>query len=71
MKKGLDISFVHYGIRRDDLDLIETLCTAHGLDGDWILEDLLKALHEKRINDADLDGKSIEKLIEKALLKIR
>ena len=71
MKKGLDISFVHYGIRRDDLDLIETLCTTHGLDADWVLEDLLKNLHEKRVSDADLDGKGIEKLIEKALLKIR
>ncbi|AXE20883.1 hypothetical protein DR864_25665 [Runella rosea] len=71
MKKGLDISFVHYGIRRDDLDLIETLCTTHGLDADWVLEDLLKNLHEKRVSDADLDGKGIEKLIEKALSKVR
>ncbi|MEI7586984.1 hypothetical protein [Runella sp.] len=71
MKKGLDISFVHYGIRRDDLDLIETLCTTHGLDADWVLQDLLKNLHEKRVSDADLDGKGIEKLIEKALTKVK
>jgi hypothetical protein len=71
MKKGLDISFVHYGIRRDDLDLIETLCTTHGLDADWVMQDLLKTLHEKRVSDADLDGKGIEKLIEKALTKVK
>ena len=71
MKKGLDISFVHYGIRRDDLDLIETLCTTHGLDAEWVMQDLLKTLHEKRVSDADLDGKGIEKLIEKALTKVK
>jgi hypothetical protein len=71
MKKGLDISFVHYGIRKEDLELIETLCNEHQLDADWIRDDILKVYHEKRIQDGDFEGKGIEKLIEKALLKVK
>jgi hypothetical protein len=71
MKKGLDISFVHYGIRQEDLDIISTLCTEHELDADWVKDNLLKVYHEKRVQDADVEGKAMIKLIEKALLKIR
>ncbi len=71
MKKGLDISFVHYGIRQEDLELIETLCTEHQLDADWVRDDILKIYHEKRIQDGDFEGKGVEKLIEKALLKVK
>ncbi len=70
-KKGLDITFVHYGIRKEDMDLIETLCTEHKLDFDWVKEDLLKEFHERKIRNQELDEKGIEKIIEKALLKIK
>ena len=71
MKKGLDSTFVHYGIRKEDLELIETRGTEHPLDADWVRDDILKVYHEKRIQDGDFEGKGIEKLIEKALLKVR
>ena len=29
MAKGLDGKFLHYGIRKEDLDLIRTLCEKH------------------------------------------
>lgn len=70
-KKGLDTSFLHYGIRRDDLGLIEALCTGHQLDFEWIKEDILKEYHEKKIRNQEMDEKSVEKIIEKALLKIQ
>ena len=70
-KKGLDITFVHYGIRKEDMDLIEVLCTEHKLDFDWVKDDLLKEFHEKKIRNQDMDDKGIEKIIEKALLKIK
>ena len=70
-KKGLDITFVHYGIRNADMSIIEALCTEHKLDYDWVKEDLLKEFHEKKIRTQDLDEKAIEKVIEKALLKIK
>jgi hypothetical protein len=70
-KKGLDITFVHYGIRKEDISLIEALCTEHKLEFDWIKEDILKEFHERKIKNEDMDEKSIEKIVEKALLKIK
>ena len=70
-KKGLDITFVHYGIRKEDISLIEALCTDHKLEFDWIKEDLLKEFHDKKIRNQEIDEKAIEKIIDKALLKIR
>ncbi len=70
-KKGLDTTFVHYGIRKEDMGLIEALCTEHQLDFDWVKEELLKEFHEKKIRNQDLDDKAIEKIIDKALTKIK
>ncbi len=70
-KKGLDITFVHYGIRKEDISLIEVLCTEYKLEFDWIKEDILKEFHERKIRNQDLDEKAIEKIIDKALLKIK
>ncbi len=30
-KKGLDSLFVHYGIRKDDMTIIEQLCERHDI----------------------------------------
>ncbi len=70
-KKGLDTTFVHYGIRKEDIGLIEVLCTEHKLDFDWVKEDILKEFHERKIRNQDIDDKGIEKIIEKALQKIK
>jgi hypothetical protein len=70
-KKGLDTTFLHYGIRKDDMSLIETLCTNHQLEPDWVKEDLLREFHENKINSQDIDEKTIERLIDKALQKIK
>ncbi|MDE5887705.1 MAG: hypothetical protein K2H46_08985 [Muribaculaceae bacterium] len=42
MAKGIDSKFVHYGIRRDDLSMIEAICDAEGIDFDWLSEEILK-----------------------------
>jgi hypothetical protein len=70
-KKGLDTTFVHYGIRKEDISLIEAICNEHKLEFDWIKEDILKEFHERKIKNEDMDEKSVEKIIEKALLKIK
>jgi hypothetical protein len=69
-KKGLDSTFLHYGIRRDDMTIIESLCTKHDLNFEWIKEDLLKAYHERKISNQNLDDKAVERMIDKALQKI-
>jgi hypothetical protein len=70
-KKGLDTTFLHYGIRKDDMSLIETLCTNHQIDFEWVNEELLKEFHDKKISSQEIDDKNIERLIDKALQKIR
>ena len=70
-KKGLDTTFVHYGIRKEDMDLISVLCTEHQLEFEWVKEELLKEFHERKIRNQDMDEKALEKIIEKALSKIK
>lgn len=70
-KKGLDTLFVHYGIRKEDMQVIETLCTQHDIDFDWLKEDVLKTYHEKKIKNEELDEKSLIKLLEKSLHKLK
>jgi len=43
-KKGLDTTFVHYGIRKEDINLIEALCVGHKLDFDWVKNPMAIAL---------------------------
>ncbi len=69
-RKGLDTTFVHYGIRKEDMDLISVLCTEHQLEFEWVKEELLKEFHERKIHNKDVDEKALEKIIEKALSKI-
>lgn len=68
--KGLDSLFVHYGIRRDDMATIEALCEKVDIDPEWLKEYLLKAYHDKKIKNEELDEKSLKKMLEKALQKL-
>jgi hypothetical protein len=70
-RKGLDTTFLHYGIRKEDISLIEALCTEHKLDFDWVKEEILKEYHEKKIRAQEIDEKVVEKVIEKAIQKIK
>ena len=45
MAKGLDGKFINYGIRQDDLILINTLCEKHQVDFEWLKEDILRKFH--------------------------
>ena len=70
MSKGLDTAFIHYGIRKEDMDIIKNLTVEQGLDFEWLQENILKEFHNLKINNEDIDNKKIEKIIEKALNKI-
>lgn len=50
-----------YGIRKEDMSLIEALCTEHGLEFDWVKDDLLKEFHDRKIRNQEKDEKGIEK----------
>jgi hypothetical protein len=70
-KKGLDTTFVHYGIRKEDMTLLEALCISHKLDFDWVRDDILKEFHDRKIKSDEIDEKALERIIEKALQKIK
>tara|TARA_B100000787_G_C16167855_1_gene284834 strand:+ start:547 stop:762 length:216 start_codon:yes stop_codon:yes gene_type:complete len=69
-KKGLDSTFLHFGIRKEDIQLIETICEKHQLDFDWVKDTLIKQFHEKKIRNQEIDDKTVSQIIDKALQKI-
>ena len=71
MAKGIDQKFVHYGIRRDDLYMIEAICAAEGIDFDWMSEEILKVYHAKRVEAIEIDDASTEDIIRAAIQKIK
>ena len=50
MAKGLDNKFLHYGIRKEDMSLIEALCERHELDFNWVSEEILRKYHAKKVD---------------------
>lgn len=71
MNKGIDQKFVHYGIRRDDLSMIEAICTAEGMDFDWLSEEILKAYHAKKVDTIEISGSDTEDIIRAAISKVK
>lgn len=69
MNKGLDATFVHYGIRKDDLALIHRLAHEAGLPEEW-LDGVLKAYHEKKVRNESLEDKDIQRLLNEQLDRI-
>lgn len=68
--KGLDRSFLHYGIREEDLKVIRELCVKHGILEEWLVEEVLKKYHEARVRDIELRGETVERVVESALEKV-
>lgn len=71
MAKGIDSKFVHYGIRRDDLSMIEAICDAEGVDFEWLSEEILKAYHAKKVDVIEIDDAATEEIIRVAIQKIK
>jgi hypothetical protein len=71
MSKGIDPKFVHYGIRKDDLAMIEAICDAEGVDFDWLSEEILKVYHTKKVDTIEMSDSDTEDVIRKAIQKIR
>ena len=73
MKKGVDRTFLHYGIRQEDMQLIENACQTEGIDAEWLKDFVLKPFHEERNNqnDANPEDKKVAKILKKALKEIK
>lgn len=70
MKKGVDRCFLHYGIKLEDMNIIEQACFDEGIDADWLKENILKPYHEERNNQNVVEDKKLAKILKKALKEI-
>ena len=71
MNKGIDNKFVHYGIRKEDLAMIEAICDAEGIDFDWLSEEILKAYHAKKVDVIEISDSDTQEIIRAAIQKIK
>ncbi len=70
MKKGLDRCFLHYGIRQEDMEIIEDAARNADIDSDWMKEYILKPYNEAR-NEEAIDDKKLRKILNKALKEVQ
>lgn len=71
MAKGLEQKFLHYGIRKEDLELIRTLCEKHGLDFEWMSEEILRKFHAVKVDKIEISDNDTEKVINDAIQLIK
>lgn len=71
MHKGIDQKFVHFGIRKEDLALIEAICEKHEIDFDWLSEEILRTYHSKKVDVIEMSDIETEAIIRSAIQKIK
>lgn len=73
MKKSLDRTFLNYGIRQEDMQLIESACQSEGIVADWMKDCILKPFHDERNNqnEPNLEDKKVTRILKKALKEIK
>jgi len=69
MKKSIDRCFLHYGIRQEDMSIIEQVSQQADVDAEWLKENILKPYNEAR-NEENIDDKRLRKLLNSAIKKI-
>lgn len=69
--RGIDRCFLHYGIRQEDMNLIEQECQANDIDAEWLKEEILKPYNEERNKENTIEDKKIKGIINKALRQIQ
>ena len=71
MSKGLDSSFIHYGIRKEDLATIDTICEEMEIDSEWMKEEILRPYHAERVSSIEVTDEAAEKIIDNALQTLK
>ena len=67
MRKGIDSTFLHYGVRKEDMALIEQSCQDLDIDAEWLKDNILKPYNEERNNQNVVEEKKLVKILKKAL----
>lgn len=69
MPQGIDRCFLHYGIRQEDMNVIEQACQSAEIDAEWLKEYVLQPYNEDRNNET-IDEKKLKAIINKAIKKL-
>ena len=69
MNKGLDGTFMHYGIRNEDMRIIQDICEKNEINFDWFKENILREYHNLKMKNEEIDVKTLHRLLENALTK--
>ena len=67
MRKGIDSMFLHYGVRNEDMAMIEQSCQDSDINADWLKDNILKPYNEERNNQNVVEEKKLIKILKKAL----
>ena len=59
---GIDYAFLHYGVRQDDLDVIETLAVEQGLNPEGVTE-LLKNYNSLKVERGEIDLRDLKRFL--------
>ena len=63
---------MQYGIRQNDIRIIEQVCEDHDVDSAWLEEHVLKVYQEKKNSNIPMtDKREVESLLKQALKKIK
>jgi len=73
MKKGIDKTFMDYGIRNEDLNVVVGACEMEGIDSEWLKECILKPynMEKSKSEYPELREKDAEKIVKKAIEQIK
>ena len=71
MRKGIDSKFLHFGIRQEDLNIIEAICEKNEIDFYWLSEEILKAYHARKVDVIEMDDAETEQIIRTAIQNIK
>lgn len=70
MPRGIDRCFLQYGIRQEDMNVIESACNSADIDFEWLKENVLKPFNEER-NSEKADEKKVKTIIKTALKRVQ
>ena len=66
-RKGIDSTFLHFGVRNEDMAMIEQSCQDSDINADWLKDNILKPYNEERNNQNVVEEKKLIKILKKAL----
>ena len=69
-RKGIDSTFLYYGVRTEDMALIEQACQDSDINTEWLKEQILKPYNEERNNQNFVEEKKLTKILKKALKNV-